>query len=706
MMDGSRSSSGHHGRGPRGIPEEDDSALSPNTVSEATPLLPPHVQIEVSKSLKENQDKWKHLMDIDASNNTAQQMADDIDVDIEALKFFDDKEFPRTQHDMSRSLSLSNIMYSPLSHDTKTASVDVNKFMVAAAFIEDGIHGRKIGYRIDAQALRMVRWFHSTWYRYLFNVVGIGCCALAFVEDGQARPLDVWSLVELLCLLGFSMDVYYRYAMSSDKTKAQFRQREPWATLRFVLLVVTFAEMGLCAAGVSIVQPRYTRIFRPFMVIARRRNIRVVFASFLRALKDVAVVLALTLCVVLFFGLMGFLLFADSSVILNVPYFATLGDSLYNMLLIQSCLPVMMAVMLPYYVQSQWSALYFVVFVLFTNFFLVKLTIAVSYRRYKRNTEKMLYKRLQKRKIALSKAFELLSDDPLDEDTPRTITLDAWLNVCRFLKPKWTSEEAEVVFYSSDVQQTNAVDFTAFIQLSSVLVNASVSRRHRRPSLFIQDMKKWQTRTRNFLLAQTTVWGYPVIYMEVFVGFLICLSVVQATQVNNYALTNSLNHTWRLVGVGLLSLFTVEILLKLFAFGSTEFFNRPFCQFDIVVAVVGWLFYAMTSLVPAFPVVFYDLALAVRSLRVLKLLNLFPPFHSILWTMNRIIPLIGQLFLVILSVVYVFAILAQANYGQVLATFPDSLKANASAWYIHKEEFQLDTFEKYVYFKYILIYIL
>ncbi|RLO03459.1 hypothetical protein DYB28_003960 [Aphanomyces astaci] len=604
----SRSSSGHHGRGPRGIPEEDDSALSPNTVSEATPLLPPHVQIEVSKSLKENQDKWKHLMDIDASNNTAQQMADDIDVDIEALKFFDDKEFPRTQHDMSRSLSLSNIMYSPLSHDTKTASVDVNKFMVAAAFIEDGIHGRKIGYRIDAQALRMVRWFHSTWYRYLFNVVGIGCCALAFVEDGQARPLDVWSLVELFCLLGFSMDVYYRYAMSSDKTKAQFRQREPWATLRFVLLVVTFAEMGLCAAGVSIVQPRYTRIFRPFMVIARRRNIRVVFASFLRALKDVAVVLALTLCVVLFFGLMGFLLFADSSVILNVPYFATLGDSLYNMLLIQSCLPVMMAVMLPYYVQSQWSALYFVVFVLFTNFFLVKLTIAVSYRRYKRNTEKMLYKRLQKRKIALSKAFELLSDDPLDEDTPRTITLDAWLN--------------------------------------------------------------WQTRTRNFLLAQTTVWGYPVIYMEVFVGFLICLSVVQATQVNNYALTNSLNHTWRLVGVGLLSLFTVEILLKLFAFGSTEFFNRPFCQFDIVVAVVGWLFYAMTSLVPAFPVVFYDLALAVRSLRVLKLLNLFPPFHSILWTM------------------------AQANYGQVLATFPDSLKANASAWYIHKEEFQLDTFEK------------
>ncbi|RHY24266.1 hypothetical protein DYB32_008908, partial [Aphanomyces invadans] len=526
----------------------------------ATPLLPPHLQIEVSNSVKENQDKWKHLMEIDASDNTAQQMADDNDEAIEILKFMDDKEFPRTQHDLSRSLSLSYVLYSPVTHDSKATWTEVDKYMVAAAFIEDGIHGRKIGYRIDAQALRMVRWFHSTWYQYLFNFVGIGCCALAFVETTSSSGWTTWLLVRA-----------------------------------FVLLALTFADIALYLAGISVGQPRYTRMFRPFMVIARRRNIRIVFASFLRALNDVAVILALTLCVVLFFGLMGFLLFADSSVILNVPYFATLGDSLYNMLLIQSCLPVMMSVMLPYYIRSQWSALYFVVFVLFTNFFLVKLTIAVSYRRYKRNTEKMLYKRLQKRKIALNKAFDLLSDDLLDDAIQRTVTLDAWL--------------------------------------------------------------------------ATTVWGYPVIYMEVFVGFLICLSVVQATQVNNYALTNSLNHTWRLVGMGLLSLFTVEIALKLFAFGSVEFFNRPFCKFDIVVATVGWLFYAMTSLIPAFPVVFYDLALAIRSLRVLKVLNLIPPFHNILWTM------------------------AQANYGQLLARFPESLKDNASTWYIHKEEFRLDTFE-------------
>ncbi|KAF0690299.1 Aste57867_18325 [Aphanomyces stellatus] len=674
----------------------EDDVSSPRTLqrsassssSESTPLLKSNVQIEVSTSLKENQSKWKSLMEIDATDNTAQQMADDMDADIEALKFFDDSEFPRTRADLSRSISLSNVMYSPVNH-VDTTVIDVDKYRVAAAFIEDGIHGRKIGYRIDAHALRLVQWFHSSWYRHLFNLIGLGCCLLAFFEDGQGAMPLWW--VELFCILVFSADVWVRYDMSSDVTKHKFRKREPWATLRFYLLLVTFLDMALAWGGVGFAVPRYSRTFRPFLVIARRRNVRVVFASCIRALKDVAVILALIFCVVGFFGLTGFLLFADSSTMLGVPYFSTLGDALYNMLLLQSCLPTLPALMQPYYVDNQWTSLYFILFVLFTNFFLIKLTIAVSYRTYKRNTEKMLYKRLQKRKIALSKAFDLLADDPDDPIFPRTLSVDSWLKVCKYLKPNWTAEEAEVVFFSSDVNQTRVVDFTEFIQLASIFVNAKVSKRHRQ-STFVQGIKVWQRRVRNVLLAQTTVFGYPVVYMEVFVGFLICLSVVQATQVNNYALTKVLNQRWRLVGVSLLSLFTVEIVLKLFAFGQEEFFNRPFCKLDIATAAVGWIFYTITSLDPEFPIVFYDMALAVRSLRVLKLLNLFPPFHNILWTMNRIMPLIGQLSLVILSVVYAFGILAQANYGPLLASFPSSLKASATPWYAHKEVFQLDTF--------------
>ncbi|GLE00541.1 hypothetical protein PINS_up009298 [Pythium insidiosum] len=95
---------------------------------------------------------------------------------------------------------------------------------------------------------------------------------------------------------------------------------------------------------------------------------------------------------------------------------------------------------------------------------------------------------------------------------------------------------------------------------------------------------------------------------------------------------------------------------------------------------------------PNVSLVFYDLALAVRSLRILKLLNLVPPFQEILWTMQRILPLICQLLLVILSFMYSFAIVTQANYGVALRTYPESLQSLSPSWYAVRYEFQVDTF--------------
>ncbi|KDO26873.1 hypothetical protein SPRG_08162 [Saprolegnia parasitica CBS 223.65] len=672
------------------------------SAGEGTPLLSPlsrsatrDVKLEISGSVRDNQEKWKNLADVDIGSLeqpgvhcTAQDMANDIDKDLADLKahdLFDD----RLPHRWSRrgSISLSGTgIPSPMNLPNT-----VNKYMVAAAFILDGIHGRKIGYRVDYTSLQLTRMFHADWYRHVFNFISLVCCALAFVENVQHSTHYLW--VELVCLVLFGIDIYIRYAMSSDITKRQFRKREPWATVRLGLIALTFLDIGLYFLGVGVALNRTSRIFRPFFLIARRRNVRVVFGSCIRALKDVFVIICLEFCLVGFFGLMGYLLFADSSVILGVPFFSTLGDSLYNMLLISSCMPAMVPVILPYFERSQWSAIYFVIFVLLAHFFVAKLTIAVSYRTYKKNTEKMLIKRLQKRKIALRKAFDLLRDDEVTGQTVSIVSLESWIAICQYLKPSWTDEEAQLVFFSVDEDRDGTVDFAQFMQLASVLVNANISKRNRY-SIQFDGLRKWQHRVRSVLLAETKIFGYPFVYGEMVVGFLIVLSIIQATQVNNYALTYSLNHTWRLVGISLLSLFTLEIALKLFAFGYDEFFHRPFCQLDLWIAAVGWVFYFLTSLYPGFPVVFYDLSLAVRSLRMLKLLNLIPPFHDILWTMSRILPLVSQLSLVIVSVVYAYAIIAQAHYGPVLAAFPEELKSAATPWYVSRQVFQFDTFER------------
>lgn len=79
------------------------------------------------------------------------------------------------------------------------------------------------------------------------------------------------------------------------------------------------------------------------------------------------------------------------------------------MLLIHTSIPYMRDVMAPYYHMNSLSCLYFIAFVLVTNLFLFKLSIAVSYKSYRKHTESMVFKRLQKRKVALGAAFDLLA---------------------------------------------------------------------------------------------------------------------------------------------------------------------------------------------------------------------------------------------------------------------------------------------------------
>ncbi|KAJ0406661.1 hypothetical protein P43SY_009772 [Pythium insidiosum] len=734
------------------------------------------VRVGLDAAVVDAQKKWKRLTDISDDNSTAKDMAREVQSEFAALRQqrelqdlhrvhipeeADEGVLETDQRELSAAKNVSNLdalfdrVQSPeLTRLDRGPSGSINpmdKYVIAAAFIRDGIHGRKIGYRLDHTALFLHELFHSSSYRVVFTIVVAVSCALAFLE--RPGEQDAYLLVDLLCTCLFSIDVYIRWYMSSLETKRKFLSRQPWACVRVVLLLITFLDLGIHLSFPQWNPYRYSRALRPFFLIARRRNIRIIFGSCLRALREVLLVLLLSFCLVGFFGLLGYLLFSDISNVTSASYFSSLSSAMYTMLLIHNCLPYMVKSMYPYFQITQWSSLFFILFVLLTNLFLAKLTIAVSYKSYKKHTETMLYKRLQKRKAALYAAFDILATDVelAGEDQPdsttergfdliskmerrgssrffsstlsdtkqpsfrnsmamftpimrRRISLETWLRVCEYLRPKWTSVESTLLFNTIDVEHMGYLDLSDFYQLCSLLSvklertqpsTAAAILRRCFPRLQRQTVRRWQLKLRGVLLYEKVFFGkYPVVIAELVVGALICLSVIQAVQVNNIELAFSVNRSWRIVGFVLLCLFTLEVIAKLFAFGRREFFGRPFCRLDLAIVSVGWTFYAITSMKdpPNVSLVFYDLALAVRSLRILKLLNLVPPFQEILWTMQRILPLICQLLLVILSFMYAFAIVTQANYGLALRTYPESLQSLSPSWYAVRYEFQVDTF--------------
>lgn len=624
------------------------------------------------------------------------------------------------------------------------------KIKVAAMFIWDGIHGRKIGYHFTDAALLLRNVYHSTLYRMVYVVAVFLYCFLAFVEmepDGNSVYPMIYSIqrkylfVEIGFLLLFALDVGIQYYICSWQTRRQFLTRQPWASVRgFIILLLladTLFRIGVFFVPHGFVAIRYVRRpfrgMRPFLFITRLRNVRVIFASCLRAFRKVLVVLLLLGCLVCFWGLMGYLLFSDYSSEdqqlergVKNDYFRTLPRSMYTMLLVHSSGSYFTEAMYPYYLLSGWTAVYFAVFIVVTNVFFVKLVIAVSYKSYKKHTESMLFKRLQKRKVALHSAFQLLSmrlEDVNEENCQLNsarnplrhklqsrmdsffqtlpdkdkVSRAKWLSVMQFLRPEWQHGQSKVIFDTVDMDELGYVNLEEFYELCSLLsvqfvpVNAGLDL----PPTWQRVIRR---KFRKFLTYGTFWYGYEIVYVELFIGFLILLSVIQAVQVNYLALAFSSNYMWRIVGVILLCLFTLELLIKLFTFEWHGFKERPFCLLDLVIVCSGWSFYAVTAISgQEESIVYYDLALVVRVLRVIKLLNLFPPFREILWTTKLLVPLVIRLFAVFFSVMYAFTLIAQEYYGLPLQYWYLSnmnpatatiTTANSAFW----EEAQLNTF--------------
>ncbi len=102
----------------------------------------------------------------------------------------------------------------------------------------------------------------------------------------------------------------------------------------------------------------------------------------------------------------------------------------------------------------------------------------------------------------------------------------------------------------------------------------------------------------------------------------------------------------------ILSVFVVEIALKLYAFGW-RFFKNPWNVFDFIVVAI--------ALIPASG----PLAVlrALRVLRVLRLLSMMPQLRFVVEALLKAIPGISAIGLLMALIFYVFAVMATGLFG-------------------------------------------
>ena len=111
-----------------------------------------------------------------------------------------------------------------------------------------------------------------------------------------------------------------------------------------------------------------------------------------------------------------------------------------------------------------------------------------------------------------------------------------------------------------------------------------------------------------------------------------------------------------------LALFCIEIILRMYAYGTFEFFSihRLWNIFDftiILATLIATIIEAALKETGGFPRVALDILMILRCLRILRICNSIQRFRIILVTIKNILPSLGTYSVVIVCIYTVYAII-------------------------------------------------
>ena len=159
---------------------------------------------------------------------------------------------------------------------------------------------------------------------------------------------------------------------------------------------------------------------------------------------------------------------------------------------------------------------------------------------------------------------------------------------------------------------------------------------------------------------------------------LILLNAVLLGMETSAALMAQYGSTLLLLDKVLLSIFVVELLLRIFAYRAA-FFKDPWSLFDFAVVAI--------ALIPASG----PLAVlrSLRVLRVLRVLSMVPSMRRVVSALLGSLPGLSSIALVLILIYYVFAVMATKIFG---AAFPEWLGSIGASFYTL---FQIMTLESW-----------
>uniref|UniRef100_A0A8C1CS85 Two pore segment channel 1 n=1 Tax=Cyprinus carpio carpio TaxID=630221 RepID=A0A8C1CS85_CYPCA len=505
-------------------------------------------------------------------------------------------------------------------------------YQEAAIYLQEGENNDKFfTHPRNAHALSAYLFAHNHLF-YVMELLTAVLLMLLSLSEAPAVPflrLDVYvhATLELLALVMVAFELCMKLRWLGFHTFIRHKR----TMVKTCVLFIQFIE----AIVVLVRQTshlRVTRALRPIFLVdcrycgAVRRNLRQIFQS----LPPFIDILLLLLFFMVIFAILGFCLFSANSA---DPYFSTLENSIVSLfvLLTTANFP---DVMMPAYSKNRWSCIFFIVYLSIELYFIMNLLLAVVFDTFN-GVEKMKFKSLLLHKrSAIEHAFQLL----VSRQRPDGVCLKQFDGLMRFYRPRMTPQDRFLTFKAlnhSGATMLSLQDFYKFYEVIGLKWKVSFTHCH-------------------MIILPGCMLNSPepehMVYMCVAGSSSLLTVGVSWTRVVPWSY------------IIFLTIYGIEVLLKITGLGPLTYFSSGWNLFDFSVTVFAFL--GLIAL--AFDMEPFYFIVVLRPLQLLRLFKIKQRYRNVLDTMFELFPRMASLGLTLIIFYYSFAIVGMEFFADVV----------------------------------------
>nr|XP_054519608.1 two pore channel protein 1 isoform X2 [Pan troglodytes] len=542
-------------------------------------------------------------------------------------------------------------------------------YQEAAIYLQEGENNDKFfTHPKDAKALAAYLFAHNHLFYLMELATALLLLLLSLCEAPAVPALRLGIYVHTTLELFALMVVVFELCMKLRWLGLHTFIRHKRTMVKTSVLVVQFVE----AIVVLVRQMSHVRVTRAlrciFLVDCRycggvRRNLRQIFQS----LPPFMDILLLLLFFMIIFAILGFYLFSPNP---SDPYFSTLENSIVSLfvLLTTANFP---DVMMPSYSRNPWSCVFFIVYLSIELYFIMNLLLAVVFDTFNDIEKRKFKSLLLHKRTAIQHAYRLL----ISQRRPAGISYRQFEGLMRFYKPRMSARERYLTFKALNQNNTPLLslkDFYDIYEVAALKWKAKKNREHwfdelpRTALLIFKGIN---------ILVKSKAFQY-FMYLVVAVNGVWILVETFMLKGGNFF---SKHVPWSYLVF--LTIYGVELFLKVAGLGPVEYLSSGWNLFDFSVTVFAFL----GLLALALNMEPFYFIVVLRPLQLLRLFKLKERYRNVLDTMFELLPRMASLGLTLLIFYYSFAIVGMEFFCGIV--FPNccntSTVADAYRWRNH-----------------------